>query len=79
MVRRGAVDFDLRSNTAEGGCATKNTAEGGLAAIVGYWTGAAGSKPSQPLIGVTFRCNDACRGWSHSSTRSSGAWWLVRI
>jgi hypothetical protein len=26
-----------------------------------YCTGWAGSNPSQPLIGVTFRCSDACR------------------
>src|SRR5690606_19231379 len=50
----------------------------------GYWpavrpgTGA-GSKPWQPLMGVTSRCREAWRGWPHSSTRSSGAWREMRI
>jgi hypothetical protein len=46
--------------------------------VVGYIIRAC-SKPSQPLMGVTLRCSDACFGCPQSSTRSSGARWLFRI
>jgi hypothetical protein len=44
---------------------------------IGDQAEAAGSKPSHPLMALTFRWSGACLGWPQSSKKVSGACLLL--